>query len=74
MKFENIFKSNLALLMSLPIFKTWTKWSLFRILYYFSSIKYKMDQIVFKEGESAEKIYFVKMGEFEVDLIRVFHL
>lgn len=37
-----------------------------KLLYYFKERVYRRRDIVYKEGEVAEGVYFIKEGEFEV--------
>lgn len=66
---EKLYNSKLSLIMSMPLFNNWLKSSLFRIIYYFSSIKYTKDQIIYNIDSDIDKVYIVSKGEFEVNFI-----
>ena len=51
---------------SLPIFEGWTKRNLIKLTYYFRTVKYKRNQIIFTEGEAAESVFIVRTGEIEL--------
>lgn len=50
----------------IPIFKTWSKKKLDKIILYFNHQIYYRNQIVFAEGTSPRFVYIVKKGEFEI--------
>lgn len=51
---------------TLPTFSGWSNKNLIKLSYYFKSVKYKRSQVVFTEGTSAESVFIVKKGEFEL--------
>ena len=51
---------------SIPFFKTWTNITLSKFSYFFNEEKFYRNQVVFKAGDSMNKIYIVRHGEFEV--------
>lgn len=53
-------------LKNLPLFAGWSFSTLVRLNYLFVLVKFKRNQKVFKEGETAEFVYIVKKGELEL--------
>lgn len=53
-------------LKNLPLFAGWSFSTLVRLNYLFVLVKFKRNQKLFKEGESAEFVYIVKKGELEL--------
>ena len=58
--------SFIEFLISIPMFKHWTKKKLEMLSYHFSCKSYKRKQIVFNIGSPAVFVYIVKNGEFEL--------
>ena len=48
-------------------FQAWSKSALTKIAYYFEPIKYKKNQIIYKESDSADGLYFIKDGEVVIE-------
>ena len=48
-------------------FQAWSKSALTKIAYYIEAIKYKKNQIIYKEGDSADGLYFIKDGEVVIE-------
>lgn len=53
-------------LRSISIFAPWSKKSIIKLSYYFKQRTFNRKQIVYKEGDFAEHVYFVKEGEFQL--------
>mgnify|MGYP003563412372 FL=1 len=53
-------------LYSLPFFKDWTRMAMQKFSYYFSEKALKKHQLLFREGEKTDGVFFVKSGEFKV--------
>jgi len=51
---------------SLPFFGGWTRIALTKLSYYFKSKIVKKNQVLYREGDPVEYVYFVKEGEFRV--------
>ncbi|CAG9311607.1 unnamed protein product [Blepharisma stoltei] len=56
-------------LQALPMFSNWSKTALYKLGLYFSRVLYKKHQFVYKEGDLANTVYFVKSGEFKITKI-----
>ncbi|CAG9315673.1 unnamed protein product [Blepharisma stoltei] len=63
---EKRLNEKVEFLQALPIFSNWTKIALYKLGYYFKRISFKKHQYVYKEGEPANTVYFVKSGEFKI--------
>lgn len=61
-------------LQNLPLFKDWTKGTLTKLSYYFKEYSYIRKQTVYKEGSSADAVYFIRNGEFKIVKILKFGL
>ncbi|CAG9311608.1 RAPGEFL1 [Blepharisma stoltei] len=59
----------LEFLQASGMFSNWSKIALYKLGPYFSRILYKKNQFVYKEGEPANTVYFVKSGEFKITKI-----
>ncbi|CDW86844.1 cyclic nucleotide-binding domain containing protein [Stylonychia lemnae] len=60
------YNDKVAFLRSLPFFSQLTKTSLGKLTYQFHDISTIRHQILYREGEPAEYVYIVKVGQFEV--------
>ena len=56
----------ISFFVSLPTFSGWSKRSLIKLSYYFRTVKFKRNQVIFLEGDPAESVYIVKKGEVEI--------
>ncbi|CAG9311606.1 unnamed protein product [Blepharisma stoltei] len=56
-------------LQALPMFSNWSKIALYKLGPYFSRVIFKKNQFVYKEGDPANTVYFVKSGEFKITKI-----
>ena len=52
-------------LSGLPLFKSWTKGSITKLTYFFKEKQYVRNQIIYREGETADEVFVVKEGEFK---------
>jgi CRP-like cAMP-binding protein len=52
-------------LSGLPLFKSWTKGSLTKLTYFFKEKHYVRNQIIYREGETADDVFVVNEGEFK---------
>ncbi|CAG9311604.1 unnamed protein product [Blepharisma stoltei] len=66
---EKKLNQKIEFLQALPMFSNWSKISLYKLGPYFTTILYKKHQFVYKEGEPANTVYFVKSGEFKITKI-----
>jgi CRP-like cAMP-binding protein len=55
-----------SFLRSLPMFAQMTRKSLTKLSYYFKQRLFTRKQVVYREGEEADLVYFVKEGEFQL--------
>jgi CRP-like cAMP-binding protein len=55
-----------SFLRSLPMFAPMTKESLTKLSFYFRQRQFTRKQVVYREGEQADVVYFVKEGEFQL--------
>lgn len=53
-------------LQSLPLFRDWGKMSTQRVSYYFTPVSYIRKQVVYRSQDTANYVYIVKQGEFEL--------
>jgi CRP-like cAMP-binding protein len=53
-------------LQRLPMFSAWTRTSVLRLSYYFKQRQFTWKQVVYKQGDDPEFVYFVKEGEFQL--------
>ena len=60
------FNEKVNFLRNIPVFQLLTRTSLGKMTYYFENKNYIKDSILFKEGESADYVYIVKSGEFQI--------
>ncbi|CAG9330359.1 unnamed protein product [Blepharisma stoltei] len=63
---DRTLNERVAYLQSLPLFSAWTKQSLQKISYYFIELSVGKAQYVYKEGNNADYVYFVRSGEFKL--------
>jgi CRP-like cAMP-binding protein len=63
---EQALNSRVAYLQGLPVFSSWTKQALFKLSYFFREIKLTWKQVVFRQGDQANEVYFIKEGEFQL--------
>ena len=64
---NRIMSENVDFLKSIPFFNHWTKNSLAKFfLYSVEQIHAKRNQIICKEGQALNYIYFIKEGDFSV--------
>jgi CRP-like cAMP-binding protein len=56
----------ISFFVSLPTFAGWSKRSLIKLSYYFRSVRFKRNQVVFHETDPAESVFIVKKGEVEI--------
>eukprot|EP00347_Sterkiella_histriomuscorum_P008621 403344394 len=66
------YNEKVQFLRSLPFFSQLTKTSLGKLTYQFTDISTIRNQVLYKEGDSADYVYIVKGGQFEV--IKTLHL
>ncbi|CAG9311602.1 unnamed protein product [Blepharisma stoltei] len=66
---EKRLNEKIEFLQALPMFSNWSKIALYKLGYYFKRVVYKKHQFVYKEGEPANTVYFVKSGEFKITKI-----
>jgi CRP-like cAMP-binding protein len=52
-------------LRSLTAFKSWTKYSLVKVTYFFEPRLYKLNQVVYRCNDPAEHAFIIKGGEFK---------
>jgi CRP-like cAMP-binding protein len=62
--YEKQNSEKIEFLRSLDPFKNWSKLALQKISYFFTSVPYKKNAIVYKQGDLPTNIYFIKEGEF----------
>jgi CRP-like cAMP-binding protein len=64
---EQALKNRVAFLQELPFFSFyWTEKSLAKLSYYFKELKFTRKQVVYRQGEHANDLYFIKEGEFQL--------
>ncbi|CAG9311603.1 unnamed protein product [Blepharisma stoltei] len=66
---EKKLNEKIKFLQTLPMFSNWSKIALYKLGFYFSRILYKKHQFVYKEGDPANTVYFVKSGEYKITKI-----
>mmetsp|Transcript_10120 Transcript_10120/g.19876 ORF Transcript_10120/g.19876 Transcript_10120/m.19876 type:complete len:554 (+) Transcript_10120:24-1685(+) len=64
---EQTLNSRVAFLQDLPVFNFWTKKSLVKLSYYFRELRFSRKQVVFRQGDLGEELYFIKEGEFQLN-------
>lgn len=57
-------------LSALPVFKTWTYNSLKLLFINMPLAKYKRGQVMYNEGDSSDKMYIIKNGQFKVKILQ----
>ena len=63
---DKIHAENIEFLKTLLPFKGWPKGNLDQIFYQLEERVYKKGQIIYKEGDDANRIFFIREGEVEV--------
>ena len=53
-------------MMQIPCFRKWTKVSIVKFSYYLKKEKFKRNQVLYRAGDYANKIYIIKRGEIEM--------
>ena len=53
-------------LLGQPMFKAWSKGAMTKLSYYFYERSYSWKQVVYKTGDPATEIHFIKKGEFRL--------
>jgi len=48
------------------MFSHWSKMSLFKMSYYFKTVNYIRNQVVYNEGDPASHIFIVTSGDFKL--------
>ena len=64
--YNNIVTKNLEFLQSFPIFNMWSLAALEEIFHHLKKEVFRRNQIIYKDGEKADFIYFINEGEVEV--------
>ena len=59
-------KEKLNFLHGFTLFQDFTKARMSTLLFLFENIEMKRNQIIYKEGDTSNYLYFVKSGEIEV--------
>jgi hypothetical protein len=71
---KNYHNARIKYLKSVPFFTSWTRTTLAKFTYYLKRHTFKRNQIVYKEGDPCESVFFVINGEFEVlKRVKSFH-
>jgi CRP-like cAMP-binding protein len=65
---DKIHNENIEFLKTLLPFKGWPKGNLDQIFYQLEERVYKKGQVIYKEGDEADRIFFIREGEVEVVL------
>jgi CRP-like cAMP-binding protein len=63
---ENKLTQKIDFLLSLPMFRSWTRGSMQKLSYYFKEKAYTRRQIVVKSGDSVSEVLIIREGEVEV--------
>ncbi len=53
-------------MMQIPCFRKWTKNSIIKFSYYLKKQKLFRNQILYRTGQKADRIYIIKKGEIEI--------
>jgi CRP-like cAMP-binding protein len=64
---DQMLNSRVSFLSELPVFSFWSRKALSKLSYYFREIKYLRRQVVFREGDTGNELYFIKEGEFQLN-------
>ncbi|TNV83980.1 hypothetical protein FGO68_gene11952 [Halteria grandinella] len=56
----------LKFMQQIPCFSCWTHTSILKFSYYLKKEKFNRNQIIYKHGDPAVKIYIIKKGEFQL--------
>jgi CRP-like cAMP-binding protein len=62
---EKQINSKVYFLQNLKPFQRWSKLSLMKLSYFFTEKTIRRGQILYKEGDPASNVYFIKSGEFK---------
>lgn len=57
---------NIDFFLNIPLFSSWSRNLIHKLLYRIDKKKFQRDQYVIKEGEPIQEVYIIKEGEFEV--------
>jgi len=53
-------------LLGQPMFKSWSKGAMTKLSYYFNERNYTWKQVVYRAGDPANDVFFIKKGEFRL--------
>ena len=68
--FENLYNKRLQILNKIPLLKEWSTNQMNILCREWQIVKYYKNQYIIKEGDVADKIYFIIEGEIEVKLMK----
>jgi CRP-like cAMP-binding protein len=63
---QRILEEKAGFIQTIPLFSSIPKGSLLKLAYYFNEIQYHKNQTVYKAGDPADWVYFIKSGEFKL--------
>lgn len=63
---ERLANDMIAFLQSIPLFSTWSKNLLMKLLYKIEKKSFIKNQVVINEGERIKEVYIISSGEYEV--------
>jgi CRP-like cAMP-binding protein len=64
---EQMLNSRVSFLSELPVFSFWSKRALAKLSYFFKEIRFTRRQVVFRQGDQGNELYFIKEGEFQLN-------
>mmetsp|Transcript_24789 Transcript_24789/g.43669 ORF Transcript_24789/g.43669 Transcript_24789/m.43669 type:complete len:471 (+) Transcript_24789:89-1501(+) len=63
---ERRINESVSFLQKLPLFCGWTRTSLLKLSYFFKLRTFSRKQVVYREGDETDYVYFIKEGEFQL--------
>lgn len=64
---EKKLTNQVKFLQKVQYFHAWSKSALTKIAYFMETIKFKKNQVIYKEGDPASGVYFIKSGEIVIE-------